>query len=209
MKQILFDSGGGKVNRSGAAGKGVNVSKSTSQGNGKGAINMQLPDLSDDMVRTLETLLKNPATKNNVKDILKNKGWSEKQITAFIELQTKKKPQGAKSTVNPKEIGGFIKISNAPVPKKTTVKNNSDPDKYAGKEYGKDGDAEKYSGVKADNIKLKAKEIAMKEAKTNLDDLRVAYRVGGGGASEADFKDYCQRNNIKYTPPKSTKWLDK
>lgn len=207
MKQILFDAGGGKVNRSGAAGKGANAPKNAVKESGKGAINMKLPELSDDMVRTLETLLKDPATRNNVIEILKNKGWSKDQIDGFMNLQTKKKPQGAKSTVNAKEIGGFIKIANPPKPKKTQPKNNITPDKYAGEEYGKDGDAEKYSGVNANDIHLKAKEIAMREAAHNLDDLRVAYRVGGGGASEADFKSYCQRNGIKYTPPKSTKWL--
>ena len=143
MKQILFDAGGGKVNRSGAAGNSANVQRNTANAKNKGTINMKLPDLSDDMVRTLETLLKNPKTKENAKGILQNMGWSEKQINAFVDLQTKKKSQGAKSTVNVKEIGGFIKIANAPKPKKTQLKNNITPDKYAGKEYGKDGDAEK------------------------------------------------------------------
>ena len=207
MKQILFDAGGGKVNRSGAAGNSANVQRNTANAKNKGTINMKLPDLSDDMVRTLETLLNNPKTKENAKGILQNLGWSEKQINAFVDLQTKKKSQGAKSTVNAKEIGGFIKIANPPKPKKTQPKNNITPDKYAGKEYGKDGDAEKYSGVNANDIHLKAKEIAMREAAHNLDDLRVVYRVGGGGANEADFKAYCKRNGIKYTPPESTKWL--
>ena len=204
MKEIRFEKGGGQVQKTGSAGaapKNGGVKKA-----GKQPVDVKLPALSDDMLRTLTTLLKDPNTRENVKGILKNMGWTPSQIQGFIDLQSNKKSQGASSKLRT-EVG-YKPIGNAPKPKAAkapAADGTSGMGAFHGR-YDNVGDAS-VTGVDTNSAKFKARVIAQKTAQTNLDDLRVQYRVGGGGASEAEFKAYCQRNGIAYTPPKSTKWL--
>ncbi len=115
MKEIKFEKGGGQVQKTGSAGsapKNGGVKKA-----GKQPVDVKLPALSDDMLRTLTTLLKDPNTRENVKGILKNMGWIPSQIQGFIDLQSNKKSQGASSKLRT-EVG-YKAIGNAKVPKKS------------------------------------------------------------------------------------------
>lgn len=188
MKQIRFDNSGGNVRKTGSTGassKSFDSKKAQASKN----VNVKLPPLSDDMLRTINSLMKDPNTRENVKMILKNVGWSEEQISSFIKQQSSRKSQGANDS-RARELGGY----------RTIVDNTglSAPKKKPKAELPQNAD-----------VRLKSKLIAMRTGKTNLDDLRVAYRIGGAGASEADFKAFCKRNAIDYTPPKDIKWLDK
>lgn len=179
MKQIRFDKGGGKVQS--ASKNGTTVKK---------AEESQKPPMTKNMVNMVLEKIRE-GNKDDAMTLLK--AWSSSYQVNISDFFPKK--QGESNTQY-RELGIPQILADPTVPRTSKAKQKS----YS------DG-AEEYSGVAKNDIHLKARSIAMNTAKTNLDDLRVAYRVGGGGASEADFKAYCQRNGIAYTPPKSTKWL--